>query len=216
MPQHWARGTLGLERHTGIATTLSDYMKSLRTAVGHRLLEVPAAAVAIRDDGGRILLARHSAGNVWVLPGGAIEPEERPAEAAVREVREETGLDVELTRIAGVYGGPEFVVTYPNGDTVSYLMVVFEAHCIGGDERPDGEEVLELRWLSPEVIGALDVAHWMPAVVADLVRGGEQARFEQPTALAPAERDAGAPADSAGVYFLSVDDFEWRSSGSNR
>jgi 8-oxo-dGTP pyrophosphatase MutT (NUDIX family) len=90
-----------------------DYVRRLRVLVGgEELLQLPSVSIALRDADGRILLARHAEGNVWLLPGGGIEPGETPADAAVREMFEETGLIVRLTRLVGVFGGPEFIVRY--------------------------------------------------------------------------------------------------------
>ena len=98
---------------------MSEYMRSLRAAVGHRLLELPAVTILVRDDRGRVLLVRQSDPEIWSTPGGAIEPYEVPADAALREVWEETGLEVKLTRMVGAFGGPDFVTRYGNGDLVS-------------------------------------------------------------------------------------------------
>jgi 8-oxo-dGTP pyrophosphatase MutT (NUDIX family) len=72
---------------------VAEYVRRLRDIVGgEELLQVPSVSIALRDADGRVLLARHSEGGVWLLPGGAIEPTEVPADAAVREMFEETGL----------------------------------------------------------------------------------------------------------------------------
>ena len=84
---------------------MTSHLERIRLLVGHQLLGAPSVSVAIRDPLGRVLLVRHSEGGVWVLPGGAIEPEESPAEAAVREAREETALAIAPQRLVGVYGG---------------------------------------------------------------------------------------------------------------
>jgi len=146
---------------------MSEYMKTVRAKVGTQLLEVPSVTVVIRDDRQHVLLVRHAEGDVWVTPGGAVEPEEVPADAAVREVWEETGLHVRLTRIVGVYGGPEFVVRYRNGDASSYLTVAFEAETLTGQPRPDGEETLEVRYFSRDEIVALHTPAWLPEVLDD-------------------------------------------------
>ena len=156
---------------------MSEYVRSLRERVGHALLELPSVAVAVRDADGRLLLAKHSAGGVWVLPGGAVDPEERPADAAVREVWEETGLRVVPDRIVGVYGGPEFTVRYPDGDASSYLMVAFAARAVGGRLRPDGDEVLEARFVADPEIRDLPLARWMPEVLGDVRRAGAAGAF---------------------------------------
>jgi 8-oxo-dGTP pyrophosphatase MutT (NUDIX family) len=95
---------------------VAEYVPRLRDIVGgEELLRVPAVSIALRDAEGRVLLARHSEGGVWLLPGGAIEPTETPADATVREMFEETGVVVRLTGLVGIFGGPEFVVHYRNG-----------------------------------------------------------------------------------------------------
>src|SRR6185503_9382508 len=111
---------------------LSGHLRELRKKVGHDLLVLPSAAVATYDEKGRILLGLHSDKKIWVLPGGLIEPGETPADGAVRETWEETGLLVELTGILGVYGGPELIVDYANGDRASYVGTVFRGSIIDG------------------------------------------------------------------------------------
>ena len=162
---------------------MSDYMRELRAQVGNMLLEVPAAGVVLRDAQDRILLVHHAEG-VWTIPGGAIEPEEAPADAAVREVLEETGAHVELTRLLGVYGGPEFVVRYRNGDRSSYLMVIFMAELRGGELRPDGVETLELGTFTRREIDGLERPEWLDTILNDAFEPAAEARFRAPTANA--------------------------------
>ncbi len=166
--------------------SMSAYMQRLRERVGHDLLEVPSVSVAVRDDQGRVLLARHSTGDVWVMPGGAVEPEETPADAAIRETWEETGLLVRLDRIVGVYGGPECTVQYPNGDATSYLVVVFEGSALQGTPTPDGHELLELGYFAETEIGGLRIAPWMPEMLSDLFRERRAAVFRPPAWRPPA------------------------------
>jgi len=77
---------------------------------------------------------------VWSTPGGTIELNETPADAVVREVWEERGLFVTPRRLFAVYGGPSFVVRYPNGDETQYISAMFECDVVSGGLRPDGEE----------------------------------------------------------------------------
>ena len=130
---------------------VTGYLARLRECVGHDLLLVPAAAGCIRDEEGRILLLRRSDGdNLWGLPGGGIELGERAADAVVREVREETGLEVEPVALIGVYSNPEHIITYPNGDQVQPVIIFFECRVVGGELRPDMEEILEGRYFGPD------------------------------------------------------------------
>jgi len=129
----------------------TGYLARLRECVGHDLLLVPAAAGCIRDEERRILLLRRSDGdNLWGLPGGGIELGERAADAVVREVREETGLEVEPVALIGVYSNPEHIITYPNGDQVQPVIIFFECRVVGGELRPDMEEILEGRYFGPD------------------------------------------------------------------
>lgn len=129
----------------------TGYIGRLRECVGHDLLLSPAAAACIRDEEGRVLLLRRSDGkNLWGFPGGAIEPGERAADAVVREVREETGLDVEPVALIGVYSGPEYVFVYPNGDRVQPVTVFFECRVVGGELRLDMREVTESCAFGPQ------------------------------------------------------------------
>ena len=152
---------------------ISPYVKNLRTKIGNDLLLIPSVSVVVRDDAGRILLARHAYQNVWAFPGGAIDPEEHPFDAGVREIREETGLQVEITRIISVHGGPEFTWSYANGDRVNYVIIALEARVVGGIMEPDGEEVLELRYCTPEEIENLGVWEWMRRVLAAIEQRSE-------------------------------------------
>jgi len=126
---------------------MSDYVRSLRERVGTMQLEMPTASVIVFDEARRILLVRHVEGNEWTTPGGLIEPEETPADAAVREAWEETGLAVELVRIIGVFGGKPCTSTYSNGDRIAWVSTLFEGKVVGGVARHDGEETLEVRFL---------------------------------------------------------------------
>ncbi|MBN1440265.1 MAG: NUDIX domain-containing protein [Anaerolineales bacterium] len=130
---------------------MSEYTRRLRECIGNDLLISQAAAACIRDSQGRILLLRRSDGeNLWGFPGGVIEPDERADEAVVRETFEETGLKVEPVSLIGVYSGPEYRFTYPNGDLAQPLVVFFECRVVGGELRPDLDESMETRYFGPE------------------------------------------------------------------
>ena len=151
---------------------MTDYVQRLRAIVGGgELLQLPSVSVALRDAQGRVLLARHVEGGVWLLPGGSIEPGEVPTDAAIREMREETGLEVRIIGLVGVFGGPPFVVQYANGDRTSYVMAVYEAALAGGEEAPDMKELLELRFCSEHEARALPQAVWVPPVLEAVFHG---------------------------------------------
>ena len=78
---------------------ISSYLKTLRDKIGHDLVATSAASISVFDDRGRILLGMDAETGFWTLPGGAIDPGEIPADAAVRECFEETGLFVHPERL---------------------------------------------------------------------------------------------------------------------
>ena len=128
---------------------MSEYVRCLRAAVGNQRLLLPSVTALIYDPLGRMLLVRQREGDVWSTPGGAIEPDETPADAVVREVWEETKLLVSPKRVAGIFGGPDFVVRYENGDETQYVMIAFECVILAGTPQSDGEETIDVRFWGP-------------------------------------------------------------------
>src|SRR5688572_10940882 len=125
---------------------ISPYIRQLRAQVGAMRLLLPSVSVHIFDPDRRMLLVRQREGDVWSTPGGLIEPDERPADALVRETWEETGLLVTPNRLLAIYGGPEFVVQYPSGDEVQHVIAAFGCQLIGGTLRNESEETVEVRY----------------------------------------------------------------------
>jgi len=82
----------------------------------------------------------------WQTIGGAIEPDESPEQAALREAVEEAGIELRLGNILAVLGGPQYRWTYPNGDEVAYVSAVFDATVVGGTVRADGDEASAVEW----------------------------------------------------------------------
>jgi 8-oxo-dGTP pyrophosphatase MutT (NUDIX family) len=137
---------------------MSPYLRRIRARIGSELLLLPAVSVLVWDDDGRLLLVRGADTGTWQMIGGGVEPGESPADAARRETAEETGLQVSLTQIRGVIGGPRFQLTYPNGDQVAFVSTVFDARIVGGTPVPDDDEITEAAWFAPAelVAGARD------------------------------------------------------------
>ena len=121
-----------------------DYIKLIRGKVGHEKIILVFAGGCIFNEDGEVLLQRRGDSNKWGFPGGAIELGETPQQAAIREVKEETGLDVEVGRLIGVYTDCD--MTYPNGDRAQSIAIGFEMSVVGGKLRCDGSETLELRY----------------------------------------------------------------------
>lgn len=117
-------------------------------------LRVGATAAVL--DGERLLLTRRSDNGEWCLPGGGVEPGERPAEAAEREVLEETGLTVRATQLLGLYSNPDVVVVYPDGNRVQIVGALFRGEQLHGHAGPS-EEVTEVGWFTAEEAAGLTV-----------------------------------------------------------
>lgn len=160
---------------------MSGYLHALRKKVGHDLLVLPSAAVALYDEQGHVLMGLHSDRKIWVLPGGLIEPGESPADGAVRETWEETGLIVDLTGILGVYGGKELIVDYVNGDRASYVGTIFRGRIVGGELRADEDEILEVRYFSRQELTLAPHAPWLDIAIDAVFSSEGPTDFQRPT-----------------------------------
>jgi len=125
---------------------ISPYLKKLRSHIGSDLVMMPSVAAIIRNEAGQVLFLVRADNGLWDLPAGAIDPGETPAQAVVREVHEETGLVVEPTAVAGVFGGEPFRLRYGE-DIVEYTVTVFECRVIGGTLGALDDETAELHFL---------------------------------------------------------------------
>jgi ADP-ribose pyrophosphatase YjhB (NUDIX family) len=107
---------------------------------------VPGGSALVTDEAGRILLQRRADSGNWALPGGTMDIGETLPAAVVRETREETGLDVELTGILGVYTDPSHVIAYQDGEVRQEFVLVFTARAVGG-ELAISDESTDVRYV---------------------------------------------------------------------
>ncbi len=108
-----------------------------------------AASAVVTDDQGRILLQRRRDNNLWALPGGAMEMNESLPQAAIREVKEETGLDIEITGLVGTYTDPRYIIAYSDGEVRRQFNICFRARITGG-KLAISDESTELCFVPPE------------------------------------------------------------------
>jgi 8-oxo-dGTP pyrophosphatase MutT (NUDIX family) len=143
---------------------VSPYFKRLRAKIGHDLLLIPGVAAVIRDASGRLLLQEKTSGEAWSLPAGAIEPGESPEQAMRREVLEETGLEVRLQRVIGVFGGEEFRYVYPNGDAVEYTVILYRCAIVREATVAPDAETKSLRYFSADEMPRLALPYPLEAL----------------------------------------------------
>lgn len=120
-------------------------------------IRLGCSAAIFDDSRQRLLLTRRTDDHRWCLPGGGIDAGEAVAEAIVREVKEETGLDVEVTRLLGVYSNPHCLVVYPDGNRYHLVAVNFEARVIGGELLAVTSETEAARFVDQVEYQTLDV-----------------------------------------------------------
>jgi len=161
---------------------MSPYIRELRSAVGNKRLIIASVAGIIRDDSGeRVLLVQDCDAGLWSTPGGALEPEDTPANAVIREVWEETGLTVAIERLLGVYGGPEFIVRYANGDETQYVSTMFECRIVSGELRPDQDEVQAAGFFTLAEARELPLSPWLTRALPRLYVRDVAAWYEHAT-----------------------------------
>ncbi len=135
-------------------------VKKTKVHFGERIgrlgsLRIGCSAV-IFDDQRRVLLTRRADNGQWCLPGGAMEAGESAAETCRREVLEETGLQIRIRRLIGVYSNRDALIEYPDGNKAQIVVLNFEAEVTGG--KPGlSEETTEIGYFTPEEIEGMDL-----------------------------------------------------------
>jgi 8-oxo-dGTP pyrophosphatase MutT (NUDIX family) len=138
---------------------------------------VPAAGVLAVDEQGRLLLQRRRDTGDWAIPMGRMELGETPAQCAVRETLEETGVEVEVTGLLGIYSDPGYIVAYDDHEDPSRFGEVrqeFEITLIGrpvAGEPTENEEADAVRWFLPEELPALNIHPRMQQQIGDYLAG---------------------------------------------
>jgi ADP-ribose pyrophosphatase YjhB (NUDIX family) len=117
---------------------------------------VPSVVAIVQDDQGRVLMVHKTDNDLWALPGGGHDPGESIAHTVVREVKEETGYDVEVEAITGVYTNPNHVMAYDDGEVRQQFSIAFRARLVGGERRTSSESK-EVEWLTPAEIDQRNV-----------------------------------------------------------
>lgn len=132
---------------------IPEFVVALRTKVGHDPLPLTGVIAVVLDDDGRVLMVRRSDTLEWALTTGCLEPGEQPAAGAVREVREETGIEVTVERVLSVEALDLSVA--PNGDQIHWLAVGLLCRPVNGEARVNDDESVEVGWFAPGALPPL-------------------------------------------------------------
>ncbi|MFI1987838.1 NUDIX hydrolase [Actinoplanes sp. NPDC020271] len=131
----------------------SEYVRNLRDRVGQELIMFPTVSAIVLNDRGELLLHQRSDNAKWNLIAGLMDPGEQPADAVVREVQEETAVQIKIERLAGVVSHP---VTYLNGDRCQMVNTFFRCRAVGGEARVNDSESLAVSWFPLDGLPELD------------------------------------------------------------
>jgi len=143
---------------------IPEFVQVLREKIGHDPLPLPSITAVVLD-GDQVLLVQREDTRRWALVTGCLEPGEQPADGAVREIAEETGVDVAVERLLGVSALPLMVC--PNGDQVHWLEVAYRCRSTGGHARVNDDESVDVRWFSVGELPELPDRHlsWIDAAI---------------------------------------------------
>jgi ADP-ribose pyrophosphatase YjhB (NUDIX family) len=141
-----------------------DYIQQLRQLIGHRPILMLGAVTLVLNEQNHLLMMKRTDTEDWGIPGGAVELGEVIEDAARRETKEETNLEIGEMSLFGVFSGPELYHKYPNGDEVYNVSIVYLVHDWRGEIRLNDEHS-EWNWFaadnlpedfSPPIVTILD------------------------------------------------------------
>lgn len=121
------------------------YIQNIRKKIGHdRLIAVGAGVFVYKDR--KVLLQKRKDNLCWALHGGVVEMGEVVEDAAKRELFEETGLVANKLELLGIFSGDDRMYTYPNGDEVYLIGIIYMCNDFSGELLSETDETLELKW----------------------------------------------------------------------
>jgi ADP-ribose pyrophosphatase YjhB (NUDIX family) len=132
---------------------------------------VVGSSAVVADDQGRILLQRRADSGNWALPGGAMDIGETLAESCIREVREETGFDVRVDRIVGIYSDPGHVFAYDDGEVRQEFSICLACTITGGSLRVSSESTA-VDFFPPAELPSLRMHESIRVRIRDYLDGG--------------------------------------------
>jgi 8-oxo-dGTP pyrophosphatase MutT (NUDIX family) len=151
---------------------IPPFILELRARLGHDPLHLPGVTAVVLDDDNRVLLVRRADNGRWTLVTGCLDPGEQPAVGAVREVEEETAVQVRVERLLSVTALP--LMTFPNGDQTYWMDVAFRCHPTGGQARVNDDESVDVGWFGLDDLPDMPARH---TVAIQDALGNAPARF---------------------------------------
>jgi ADP-ribose pyrophosphatase YjhB (NUDIX family) len=149
-------GTDGCTRHGAIVPRAARSRHPFTAPAPNSL--VVATSAVVTDAVGRILLQRRADSGNWALPGGAMEMAESLADSVIREVKEETGFDIEVTGLVGTYTDPRHIIAYSDGEVRRQFNICYTARITGGT-LAISDESTEIRFVAPAQLDGLSIHH---------------------------------------------------------
>ncbi len=137
-------------------------------------LRIGSSAIILDETRSKILMTRRTDNGRWCLPGGAMDAGESWEECCVREVREETGLEVRVVRLLGIYSTPNRVVYYEDGNRWQIVTANFLAEITSGIPGVSSETTA-VGFFSPSEIAELDIVDPHIERIQDFLAGQEAA-----------------------------------------
>lgn len=117
---------------------------------------VPSVTAIVTNDAGDLLLVHKTDNDLWALPGGGMDLGEYIAQTVVREVEEETGIQVRVTGLVGIYTNPNHVLAYDDGEVRQQCSLCFTTEVVGGELRTSAE-TSEVRFVPIHQLDALTI-----------------------------------------------------------
>lgn len=117
---------------------------------------VPSVVALVRDESERVLMIKRSDNGRWALPGGGHDVGESISETVTREVWEETGIEVTVEGVSGIYTDPGHVLAYDDGEVRQQFSICFRANYVRGEIRTSNETT-QVRWVAPTDLADFDV-----------------------------------------------------------
>jgi ADP-ribose pyrophosphatase YjhB (NUDIX family) len=132
----------------------TDYYRDPNAPTANSI--VVAVTAFILDEFGQLLMIRRTDNDLYAIPGGAQEIGETVSAAAVRETQEETGIDIQVTGLIGIYSDPEHVIEFSDGEVRQEFSICFRATPIGGELRTSSESK-EVMWVEQDLLPELTI-----------------------------------------------------------